>query len=327
MRNLSVLSTARILVAGALCLATVSAARAQGAFPSRPVTVVIPFAAGGAVDAVAKIVTQKMSQHLGQQMILEYVVGTGGTTAATRVKRAPADGYTVMVGHAGTHGASSALYKSLAYDPVMDFSPIGLIDTTAVVVVTRQGLPASTVEELVNIARDPSKPLTMAHAGVGSVSYVACQMFNSLLELNPHVVAFQGVGPAMAALSQGKVDYLCDQMVSVVPHVREGRARGFVIASEHRSAVLPEVPTSHELKLDRFVMASWMGLFAPKDIPPAVAERLSSALNAALEDPDTRRQLGSLGGEIYPVGQRGGEALRSMVKLEVSKWASILKPQ
>ena len=326
-RTLSIPSAARVLFATAFCLASVALAEAQGVFPARPVTMVIPFAAGGAVDAVAKIVAQKMSQDLGQQVILEYVVGSGGTTAATRVKRATADGYTIMVGHAGTHGAASALYKSLAYDPVSDFTPIGLIDSTSVIVVTRRDFPATSAEEFVQFSKDPAKPLTMAHAGVGSVSYVACQMFNSLLGLDPHVAAFQGVGPAVAALSQGKVDYLCDQLVSVVPHVREGRVRAFVIASERRSPALPSVPTSVELKMDRFMMTSWMGIFAPKDIPPAVAEKLTSALNAALDDPDTRKQLENLGGELYPAGQRGPDALRATVKLEVSKWVNILKQQ
>jgi tripartite-type tricarboxylate transporter receptor subunit TctC len=305
-------------------LAATGAARAQAAYPAHSITLIVPFAAGGTVDVVGNIIAQSMSKTLGQQIVLENVVGAGGTTASTRVKRAPPDGYTIMLGHMGTHGAAAAIYPNLAYDPIVDFAPIGMVTSTSVLLVVRKDAPFATLGEFIaSVKRDPSA-VTMAHAGMGSVSQVACQMFNRLVGVTPKMSAFQGAGPAFHALSAGRADYLCDQIVSVVPQVRAQQARALVVASDARNPALPDVPVSAEAGLPAFRIAAWLAIFAPKGTPNAVVERLNGALKIALSNPDVRKRLKDLGSDLpEPAGQTPA-ALQEVVRSEVTKWISVL---
>ena len=301
-------------------------AYAQPDYPAHTITLIVPFAAGGPTDVVARALQGSMSRALAQQIIIENVVGAGGTTAATRAMRAAPDGYTIMLGHMGTHAAAVALYPKLAYSPASDFAPIGLVVRMPVLVVARNGIPARDLQEFIAYANQHGTELTMAHAGIGSVSYVTCALFNSVLGLNPKLAAFQGSEPAMAALLAGKADYMCDQAVSVVPQAAAHAIRVYAVASPSRDRSLPDVPTAEQAGLPQFAVSAWNGLFAPKGTPRPIVDRLNAALGTALADATVRKSLLDLGSEIPDPAERSPEALAALVRREIAKWMSVLQP-
>ena len=228
------------VVAGVLiCTQLAGTAVAQSDYPARTITMIVPFAAGGPTDIVGRIVADSMSRTLGQQIVIENVIGAGGTTAATRAMRAAPDGYTIILGHMGTHAAAVALYPKLAYNPATDFAPIGMVAGMPVLVLARKDLAARNLGEFISYAKEHVDELTMAHAGVGSVSYVTCELFNSILGLKPKLISYQGTGPAMYALVLGRVDYMCDQAVSVVPQVLPGNIKVFLVGYAHTQPGAP----------------------------------------------------------------------------------------
>lgn len=319
---------ATVAVAFILSLAGPSpnAAHAQSNYPVRMVTLIVPFAAGGPTDVVGRIVAESMSRTLGQQVVIENVIGAGGTMAATRAMRATPDGYTLILGHMGTHGAAGALNPRLAYNPITDFAPIGIVAGMPVLVIARKDTPARDLQEFISYAKQHAALLTMAHAGMGSVSHVTCQLFNSILGLSPKLIAFQGSGPAMNALVAGKVDYMCDQVVTVVPQALAGSIRIYAVATPTRNPALPDIPTAKEAGLPQFEASAWNALFAPKSTPRPIIAKLNAALVNALDDEVVRKRLLDLGGDIPDHSQRTPEALTALVTREISKWSSILKP-
>jgi tripartite-type tricarboxylate transporter receptor subunit TctC len=315
-------------IAAAICGALlacqgVTAARAAD-YPTQPITLIVPFAAGGPTDVVARLLGESMSQSLGQPIVIENVVGAGGTTAATRAMRSPSDGYTIIMGHMGTHAAAVALYPKLAYNPSTDFEPIGLAALMPVLLLAKQDIGARDLKEFIAYAKQHEAQLTMAHAGVGSVSYVTCIMFNSLVGLKPKMVAFQGTAPAINALVAGRVDYMCDQVVSGVPRIKAGSIRAYVVGTTARNPVLPDVPTSEEAGLPEFQASAWNALFAPKGTPQAVVDKLNSALGKALDDETVRSSLLALGSDIPDRDKRSPQALSQLVKSEIAKWTPVL---
>jgi tripartite-type tricarboxylate transporter receptor subunit TctC len=265
-----------------------------------------------------------MTRSLGQPIVIENVVGAGGTTAATRAMRAQPDGYTIIMGHMGTHAAAVALYPKLAYDPSTDFEPIGVAALMPVLLLAKQDIGARNLKEFIAYARQHEDQITMAHAGVGSVSYVTCMMLNSIAGLKPKMVAFQGTAPAIYALVAGRVDYLCDQVVSGVPRIKAGSIRAYVVGTTARNPVLPDVPTAEEAGLPEFQATAWNALFAPKGTPHAVVEKLNSALGKALDDEKVRSNLLALGSDIPDRDKRSPQALSQLVKSEIAKWTPIL---
>jgi tripartite-type tricarboxylate transporter receptor subunit TctC len=245
-------------------------------YPTRPVTVIVPFAAGGPSDVTARIVAEQMARRLGQQFVIENVNGAGGTLGAIRAARAAPDGYTLVLGHMGTHAASVALYPNLAYDPATDFAPIGLVDETPEVLVTRKDLPPNTLREFVEYAKTNEGKLNMAHSGVGSISYVGCVLLNSAIGIRPTMVPFTGSAPATNALLAGQVDYFCDPIVAQMAHVRAGTLKGLAIAAATRHPLLPDVPTSAEQGLPQFSASPFFALFAPKGTPAPVVEAMTA---------------------------------------------------
>ena len=319
-----VMQPAGIAALGLLGLAlTTLPSFGQSAYPSRPITVIVPFAAGGPTDIVARIVTGHMAATLGQQIIIENVVGSGGTTAAIRAMRSTPDGYTIMMGHMGTHGAAVALNPTVSYSPSHDFEPIGMAVGMPVLILVRKKLPAENLTEFIAYSRDHASPLTMAHAGLGSVSFATCLLFNSIIDAHPAMVAFQGTGPAMQALIAGRIDYMCDQIVSAAPQIGAGTIKSFAIASPQRSPILPDVPTAAEAGLEAFQVSAWNALFAPKRTPPTIITQLNDALGQALDDPLTRKQLLELGSEIPGTDGRTPDALTKLVNSEIVKWMPV----
>lgn len=323
-RYANVLVSAIICVSAFLSLSTV--ARAKSRYPQQAITLIVPFAAGGPTDVVARIIVDEMSRTLGQQIIIENVIGSGGTTAVTRAKRSPPDGYTIVMGHMGTHAAAVALYPNLAYNPIRDFEPIGMVAGMPVLILARKDLAPKTLDEFVQFLRTSGTNLNMAHAGVGSVSFTTCSFLNSIVGSRPKMTSFQGTGPAMNALVAGRVDYMCDQVVSAVPQIAAGAIKAYAVGTTRRNPVLPAIPTSVEAGMPAFQASAWNALFAPKGTPQAVIATLNSALGNALDDPGVRKQLRDLGGEIPEPAERTPLALANLVVSEIAKWTSVLKP-
>jgi tripartite-type tricarboxylate transporter receptor subunit TctC len=311
-------------VAAAVALAATPAS-AQN-YPARPVTIIVPFAAGGPTDIIARIVGEYFSKTLGQQFIVENIAGAGGTTGITRAVQAKPDGYTIAMGHMGTHGAAPALYPNLKYDPTKDFEPIGLVAGTPILIVARKDFPAADLKEFIAKAKDTSTRLSQAHAGVGSVSFSTCTLLTSQLGIKHHrVVAYRGTGPALNDLVGGQVDYMCDQIVNLVEQVKGGAIKAFAIATEQRSAALPDVPTTKEAGLPEYQVSAWNALFAPKGTPKEIVTKLNETLVKALDDEAARKRLLELG-SVLPEGKgRTPEALSDLVKSEVARWTPILK--
>jgi tripartite-type tricarboxylate transporter receptor subunit TctC len=319
------LPTRRVALAALLaCGLPLSGASAQE-FPTRPVTVIVPFAAGGPTDVIARIVADSMSKTLGQTFVIENVVGAGGTTGVTRARRATADGYTIVMGHMGTHAAAPALYPKLQYDPASDFEPIGLAAGTPVLILAKKDFPAKDLKGFVAHVKANEQKLNLAHAGVGSVSFTTCLLLNSILGVKPTAIPYQGTGPSMTALVSGQVDYMCDQIVNAVPQIKGGTIRAYAIGTDARNPALPDVPTSKEAGLPEFQASAWNALFAPKGTPRPVVDRLSGALSKALDDATVRKRLLELGSDIPEGERRGPQALSALVKSEIARWTPVIK--
>ena len=310
-----------------LMLATLCAFQAQAAYPERPITLIVPFAAGGPTDVVARIVGDNMSRTLGQQIVVENVTGAGGTTGTSRAAQATPDGYTIMMGHMGTHGAAPAVYPNLKYDPVKDFLPIGLAAGTPILIVARKNLPPKDLKEFISYAKANSEKLNEAEAGVGSVSFTTCSLLNSILGIKPTRVPYQGTGPALNDLVGGQVDYMCDQIVNLTPQIQAGSIKAYGIATEKRSPALPDVPTTKEGGLPEFQVSAWNALFAPKGTPGEVVTKLNGALGKALDDESTRKRLLDLGADLPDKAGRSPEALQKLVASEIERWGKVLKGQ
>jgi tripartite-type tricarboxylate transporter receptor subunit TctC len=313
-----------ILAVTAALVLSAGAALAQ-TYPARPVTIIVPFAAGGPTDVIARIVGEYYSRSLGQQFVVENVAGAGGTTGITRGAQAKPDGYTIMVGHMGTHGAAPALYPNLKYDPARDFEPIGLAAGTPILIVARKDFPAADLKAFVARVKDPNAKVKQAHAGVGSVSFTTCTLLTSQLGAKSIVAAYRGTGPALNDLVGGQVDYMCDQIVNVIEQVKGGTIKAYAIATAERSPALPDLPTTKEAGLPEYQVSAWNALFAPKGTPKEIVAKLNETLVKALDDDATRKRLLDLGSVIPDKAGRSPQALAELVKSEVTRWGPILK--
>jgi tripartite-type tricarboxylate transporter receptor subunit TctC len=311
------------LALGAACLWG-NGAQAEP-YPERPITEIVPFTAGGPTDVIARITGEHMSKTLGQQIVIENVTGAGGTTGITRGAQAKPDGYTIMMGHMGTHAAAPALYPKLKYDPQKDFEPIGLAVGTPILIVAKKDFPAKDFKEFVAYLKANQSKVNEAHAGVGSVSFTTCTLFDSQLGIKPAKVAYRGAGPALNDLMGGQVDYMCDQIVNVAEQIKGGKIRAYAIATDKRSPALPDVPTTKEGGMPNFQVSAWNALFAPKGTPKDVVAKLNDALSKALDDAGTRKRLLELGGILPDAPDRTSASLAGLVKKEVERWTPILK--
>jgi tripartite-type tricarboxylate transporter receptor subunit TctC len=318
MRRLVTAFAAMWAVAGAVPLSAQT-------FPSRPITMIVPFSAGGPTDVTARIVAEHMSRTLGQQIIIENVVGAGGTTGSVREMRAAPDGYTIEMGQLGTHAASVALYPNLPYRPDVDFAPIGLVVDQAVLIIARKDFPASDLKGFLAQLKTNSDKLNNAHAGIGSITHFSCLMLNAALGAKPTLVPFNGSAPAINALVGGQVDYMCDPISDIVQQIQAGTIKVYATATPKRSVALPDVPTAAEAGLPEFSVSAWYGLFAPKATPQAVLDTLTGALDSALDDGTVRRRLTDLGCDIPDQSKRGQAELATLVKGEIARWTPIIK--
>mgnify|MGYP001412555592 CR=1 FL=1 len=312
------------LIAGLAALAAACATPAAAqTYPSRAITMVVPFAAGGTTDIIARIVAEHMSRTLNQSIVVENVAGAGGTTGSTRVARAAPDGYTIIMGNMGTHSASVGLYPNLAYDPRTDFEPIMNASGTPMMIAAHKDFPANSLQEMIALIRANPGRYNYGHGGVGSTSHLTCVFFHHLVGAPVQHVPFRGSGPALAALLGKQLDYVCDQTVTIVPQLQN--LKTYVVATPSRLAVAQDVPTSAEGGLAAFQVVGWNAMFAPKGTPREVIDRLNAAGRAALADESVRKRLLELGCEIPDAAGQTPEALGAHVRAEVDKWTPVIK--
>jgi tripartite-type tricarboxylate transporter receptor subunit TctC len=314
----------RTLVAACAALLAITAPVAAQNYPSRPITVIVPFPAGGPSDVVARIVAEHMGKVLGQTMVIENVGGAGGTIGSARVASAPPDGYTLLAGSMGSHVSAPVLTPNVKYDSQRDFEPIGFTAHAPAVIVAKKDYPAKDLSEFVASVKQNGEGVKQAHGGIGSSSHMACVLFSSNAGVKPTLVAYRGTGPAMNDLVGGHVDYFCEQAVSVTGQIASGAIKAYAVSSPQRLATLPNVPTAKELGVD-YQMSIWAGIFAPKGVPKEVVDRLADALDKSLDDPAVQKRLADLGGSIPAKDERSPAKFDAYVKAEIARWSPILK--
>jgi tripartite-type tricarboxylate transporter receptor subunit TctC len=294
-------------------------------YPSRNITMIVPFPAGGPSDIVARIAAEGMGRHLGQSVIIENVGGAGGTIGATRAAEANPDGYTVFAASMGTIIAAPTFYPNLKYDSVKDFEPIGMSANAPAAIAARNDLPAKNLKDFVAWAKKEGVHVKQAHGGVGGTSHMACLLFNQVFDLKPTPVAYRGMGPGMNDLMGGHIDYLCEQAVVMSAAIQGNKVQGMVVAGDKRLAAIPDVPSAKEVGAPSFDLNIWSAIYAPRGTPKDIVAKLAAALDKTLDDPATAEKLGKLGGTVPPKAERGPEFLRRTVASDIPRWAPILK--
>jgi len=312
----------RLCLISLLLMVGLLPAQAQD-YPSRPITVIVPFPAGGASDVVARIVTDQMSRLLKQSMVIENVGGAGGTIGSARAAAAAPDGYTLLAAAMGSHVAAPVLTPNLKYDPTTSFVPIGITAHSPAVVIARKDFPARDLKEFVTILQQKNDALKQAHGGIGASSHMSCLLFTKAIGATPTLVAYRGSAPALNDLIGGHVDFLCEQSVAVAESVLGGSVKAYAVSGDKRSPTLPDVPTAKEMGV-AFEMSIWAGLFAPKDTPSEVVAKLADALNGALDEANVRERLIQLGATIPDKAERTPAAFDRFVRAEIARWAPLL---
>ena len=297
---------------------------AQQVYPDRAITVIVPAAAGGPTDTVARLVGESMGRTLGQQIVVENVGGAGGTIGMARVAKATPDGYTLAVWHIA-QATAPALYDNLRYHVIDDFDSIGRITDVPMTIVGKSTLEAKNIAELLAWVKDKQTAVTYAHAGVGSASHLCALMFMSAVDAQMTGVSYRGTGPAMTDLLGGQFDMMCDQTTTTTAQIREGKIKGYAATTLKRLAVLPDLPTLDEAGLKGFEVTAWHAMWAPRGLPADVSKRLAGALQAALKDPKVSERLTALGAIPVPEQQATPEALASHLKAEVARWSPVIK--
>jgi len=314
-----------LAVSAAALMAMSLPAHTQG-YPSRPITMIVPFPAGGGTDVIARIVSEHMSRTLGQPIVIENIAGAGGTTGTARTMRADPNGYTIEMGHMGTHASAVAFYPNLAYKPDVDFAPIGVVNWAPVMIVARRDFPAKDLQEFVAYVKTNAQKLNMGHAGVGSIGFTCGLLFNSIVGAKPTLVPFNGAAPAINALISGQVDYMCDGgALNSASHVQSGAAKAYTIDAQQRSPLLPNVPTVQEAGLPEFRVSAWVALFAPKGTAKPILDKLTDAVDRALDDDGSRNRLLDLVNEVPDKVSRGQQPLADLVKKDIARWTQIIK--
>jgi tripartite-type tricarboxylate transporter receptor subunit TctC len=314
----------RDLTTSALFVLVMSGAPAAAQYPDKPITVVVPFAAGGPTDVVTRLLGDHMSRTLGQTIIVENVGGAGGTIGMTRAAQVNPDGYTIAVGNTGTQSAAPALYPNLKYDPARSFAQIGITNFTPQAIVAKKSTRASSLKEFIDYLKANSEKLTYGHAGVGSIAHVSGLLFNAQFGLKPTLVPYRGTGPALQALVAEQLDYMIDQSLNVIPQVKAGTIKVYAIAAPERLSSLPDAPTTSEAGVD-FVFRAWNAMVAPKGTPKEIVGRLADALSKALDDPKVQERYNELGSSVPTADERGPAGLQKLVETEIARITPVIK--
>jgi tripartite-type tricarboxylate transporter receptor subunit TctC len=309
-------------VAAAALLAAVPTQAQQ--YPQRPITMIVPFAAGGPTDVLARVLGQHMSQTLGQSIVVEDVTGAGGTLGAAKAAKAAPDGYTLVMGNIGTHAASMGLYKNLPYDPRTDFEPVMVVATTPMVLVTKKDLPVTTLNDVIALAKQ--RKITQGNAGTGSASHLTTLLFASQTHVDVQLVPYRGLSQAMNDLLAGQIETMFDQVISSSPHILAGGVKPIAVTGPVRAKAIPNVPTTIEAGLPELQTLTWTALFAPKGTPKPIIDKLNAALDLAMKDPAIAKRLDELGADVPPPGEeRSPQALGKLVAAEVAKWVPLIR--
>ncbi|BAT57625.1 tripartite tricarboxylate transporter family receptor [Variibacter gotjawalensis] len=312
---------ARVALAFALAVAAGSAS-AQN-YPDRPITLIVPYAAGGPSDSIARLIGQSMTTTLGQTVVIENVSGAGGTAGAARVARAQNDGYTLLIHHVAL-SAGASLYKSLTYDTVNDFAPIGLVNYGPYVLSAKKTLPPKDIAEFLALVKTDGRNISFGTAGNGSGSHLCNIFLEQALGTKVNQVPYRGTGPAMNDLVAGQLDVLCDQTTNSIPHLQSGNIKGYAVTSLARSPQLPNTPTVDESGIKGFEVTVWHALYAPKGTAQPIIEKLNAALEVALKDEKVLKTFEDLGTALFPAGKRGPTDLQRHLEAEVAKWRKVL---
>jgi tripartite-type tricarboxylate transporter receptor subunit TctC len=316
----------RVLFGMALAvLAGVAAPAAAQDFPNRPVTMIIPFAAGGPTDVLGRIVGARMSEVLGQQVVIENVGGAGGMTGAARVAQSAPDGYTFGLGTVGTHAQGQSLYKKPLYNAATDFTPVALIAEVPIVLIARKDFPANNLKEFVDYAKKNQGKMTFGSAGTGSATHLGCVVLNTAMGTSITHVPYRGTGPAMQDLQGGRIDFLCEVVSTAKPQIDGNTVKAVAILTKQRSPALPNVPTAVEQGLPDVEAYTWNAIFLPKGAPDAIVKKLHDATLAAMHTPSVKERLEGLGAMIVPDDRATPQYLGNFVKSEIEKWAAPIK--
>ena len=314
----------RLVLAVLFATFTFAASASAENYPSRPITIVVPFAAGGPSDAMARILAERMKVTLGETLLVENVTGAGGSIGVGRAVRSAPDGYTISFGHLGTHVANGAIYK-LGYDLVADLEPVVLLPSNPMVIVSKNAVPAKSLKELLAWLKAQPKPPTAGTAGAGSGSHIAGLYFENVTGLKLQYVPYRGTGPALNDLVAGQIDLIVDQTSNSISQVRAGNIRAYAVTDDKRVSSATDIPTVDEAGLPGFHMTLWSGLWVPKGTPKEVIAKLNAAAVDALNDPGVRKQLENLGLQLPPTSQLAPEALGAWQKAEIAKWWPMIK--
>jgi tripartite-type tricarboxylate transporter receptor subunit TctC len=293
-------------------------------YPTRAVTMMVPYAAGGPTDTVARVLAQAMTKPLGQTVIVENRPSAGGILAPEVVKNAKPDGYTIMIHHIGMSTIPS-LYRQLRFNPLTDFEYIGLVNEVPMTIIGKPTLAANNLKELLAYIRANKDKVTYANAGIGAASHLCGMLFMSAMGVDVLTVPYKGTGPAMNDLVGGQVDFMCDQTTSTTGQIKGGKVKVYGVTSRQRVASLPDVPTLDEQGLKGAEVAIWHGLYAPKGTPKAVIDKLVAAMQVALKDPEVQKRFSDLGAVTYPPDKQTPQALQAHLKAEIDKWAPLIK--
>jgi tripartite-type tricarboxylate transporter receptor subunit TctC len=308
----------------ACALALGAGAASAESYPTRPVTVVVPFSAGGPTDTVTRLISEVMSKDLGQQVVVENVGGAGGTLGAARVAKAAPDGYTLLLHHIGM-ATSATLYRKLPYDAQKDFEYIGLVTDVPMTIVGRANLEAKDLKGLIDYIKANKEKVTYANAGIGAASHLCGMLFMSAIETQVTTVPYKGTGPAMTDLLGGQVDFMCDQTTNTTNQIKGGKIKAFATTTAKRLAALPDVPTATEGGLKDFQVGIWHGLYAPKGTPKEITDRLVASLQKALKDENVKARFAELGTEPATEADASPAALKTKVETEIARWAPVIK--
>jgi tripartite-type tricarboxylate transporter receptor subunit TctC len=309
----------------AVCLLVFGATQIHAQqYPTKVISLIVPFTAGGPTDTVARLVARAMGEALKQQVIVENVGGAGGTIAPNKVAKSPPDGYTILIHHIGMSTAP-ALYRKLPYNPLTDFEHIGLVNDTPMTIVARQNFPAKDLKEVIAYVKANKDKVTYANAGLGAASHLCGMLFMSAIQTELTTIPYQGTAPAMNDLLGGQVDFMCDQTTNTTSQIKGGKIKVYAVTTKKRVASLPDVPTAHEAGLTNFEVVVWHGLYAPKGTPKPVVAALTKAMQAAIKDPNVKQRFAELGAESVPEDRATPEAHRSFLKTEIEKWGPIIK--
>ncbi len=293
-------------------------------YPNKAITMIVPFAAGGPTDTVARLIGQAMGNDLKQQILVENVGGAGGTLGAGKAARSAPDGYTIFLHHIGQSTAPS-LYRKLPYDAINDFEPIGLVTDVPMTLVARKDFPPKDLKELIAYVKANKDKVTYANAGLGAASHLCGMLFMSAIQTELTTVPYKGTGPAMTDLLGGQVDFMCDQTTNTTSQIKGEKIKAYAVTTKTRVSSLPNLPTMHEAGMPNFEVVVWHGLYAPKGTPKPIIDKLLQALQVALKDAKVKQSFNDLGTDPVSMDRANPEALRAHLKAEIDKWAPIIK--